>query len=151
MVSYQSWPVILMCDSWAFKTDKWDIGFSILYEGTETVVPYSRVNSHQDLQCGSLLCEKDGKCKSLEFESISSNQIQDDEYLSLSLCFPDILQFDNSFSRWRSKIVRYRVFLMEMDNDNDIVIVNGNQNVLVDQDNDEQLGFLHLQLETMSL
>lgn len=57
-----------------------------MYGGTEVVVPYSRLNSHQDLQTGSLPCRRPGKY---------------------------ILVFDNSFSRWRSKVVRYRVMMRD--------------------------------------
>ena len=49
--------------TWNFKTEEFDVGFSVDYEGCETVVTYCRVDSHNYLQKGRLECMEDGKCK----------------------------------------------------------------------------------------
>ncbi|XP_035710360.1 SEC14-like protein 2 [Folsomia candida] len=77
--------------SWTFKTERWDIGFSILYDATQVVVPFSRLGSDDQLQSGSVLCQHSGIY---------------------------VLVFDNTFSRWRSKVVQYRVVLRSEDEDN---------------------------------
>ncbi|CAL8125545.1 unnamed protein product [Orchesella dallaii] len=69
--------------SWTFKTDSHDIGFSITSdESNEEIVPYSRVNSHEEPHVGAIRCAKPGNYT---------------------------LVFDNTFSRFRSKVLRYKV------------------------------------------
>ncbi|ODN04856.1 SEC14-like protein 4 [Orchesella cincta] len=68
---------------WTFKTDSHDIGFSItLEDSNKEVVQYSRVNSHVEPHVGAFRCEKSGNYT---------------------------LVFDNTFSRFRSKVLRYKV------------------------------------------
>jgi hypothetical protein len=113
-LGFQSIKTFANC-SWSFKTDKNDIGFSVLLDGTEIVVPYKRLNSHEEVQCGGIKCAKPGKCKILLIIVNTHNvrcklQLKSNHY---SLGFADVLVFDNSFSRWRSKVVRYRVIVEE--------------------------------------
>ena len=49
--------------SWNFRTEQYDIGFSVDLDDTEKIIKYARVDSHMTLQKGIITCQKTGKCK----------------------------------------------------------------------------------------
>jgi hypothetical protein len=72
---------------WTFKSDSYDIGFSVLQNEGE-IVPYKRCNSHEVNQAGTLNCEKLGTYT---------------------------LVFDNKYSQYRGKTVHYSIEVNEPD------------------------------------
>ncbi|CAG7636611.1 unnamed protein product [Allacma fusca] len=72
---------------WNFKTDGYDIGFSVKFENKE-VVPYRRVDSHKTREEGSITCDRTGIYQ---------------------------LSFDNTYSRLRSKTLHYFVTILSSD------------------------------------
>ncbi|CAG7815168.1 unnamed protein product [Allacma fusca] len=69
--------------SWTFKTEGYDVGFAIFYgEEEDYPVKYNRVNSHEKIQDGFLKINRPGKYT---------------------------LEFDNTYSRSRSKNLLYRI------------------------------------------
>jgi hypothetical protein len=72
---------------WNFKTDAYDIGFSVKFENKE-VFPYRRVEAHKTREEGSVTCEKTGIYQ---------------------------LSFDNTYSRLRSKTLHYFVTILSED------------------------------------
>jgi len=74
---------------WNLKSDGYDVGLSIICEDSgEEVVPYKRVDSHLAKVEGSLLCSKPGRYS---------------------------VSFDNSYSRFRSKGIRYFISVLSPD------------------------------------
>ncbi|CAG7815171.1 unnamed protein product [Allacma fusca] len=72
---------------WVFKTDGYDIGFSIYFgEEEDFPVQYQRVNSHEEQEEGFLNLEKPGTYT---------------------------LEFDNSYSRTRAKTLHYSIGMSE--------------------------------------
>jgi len=66
MVEIKRWiciVIVIMVSSWIFKTMNYDIAFSIWYNDEEEVFPTYRVESHRQVEEGSLICKKIGKCK----------------------------------------------------------------------------------------
>ncbi|CAG7833072.1 unnamed protein product [Allacma fusca] len=68
--------------SWNFKTEKHDIGFAVVSPCNEALVHVSRADANTCVQKGAIICESAGTYQII---------------------------FDNSFSRFRSKHVRYAV------------------------------------------
>ncbi len=53
--------VCFMCHRWEFKTDGYDIGFAVFYEGVDGRVPVlkmEKVNSHLLPEDGAYTCSK---------------------------------------------------------------------------------------------
>ncbi|CAG7702730.1 unnamed protein product, partial [Allacma fusca] len=68
--------------SWNFRTEDFDIGFSILHNDKDCILNYQRVDSHLKNQEGALNCEKPGRYT---------------------------LIFDNTYSVVRAKTLHYMV------------------------------------------
>lgn len=87
--------------AWRFRSDNYDIGFQIVFEDSgEVILPFSRVQSQNELQEGIQSCSKLG-----------------------TYCFI----FDNTYSLSRSKTVFYNVSVMEPEKLESISIENINK------------------------
>lgn len=99
------------CSSWQYMTDEDDIGFEIHYDKTcssdklsdmETVYPYIRLECTNVPISGHIDVTNPGNCK-------LHNSIHDETRL-----FLDVLEFDNYYSWFSAKQLRYNIEIDEL-------------------------------------
>ena len=102
--------------NWNFKTDDYDVGFCVYFGSVSPeneIVSCPGCDSHINVQKGSLPCDKPGKCEIIFFCSQTDwrNPSDISSYfivLSTVIVFvADVLCFDNSYSKFRSKTLYY--------------------------------------------
>ena len=92
---------------WQFMTEGGDIGFRIRLTNETNqedveMVPLSRIESHLVMEEGEITCDVPGKCINNDFQIIDFN-------LLTIFDFVDIVEFENSFSFFRTKRVYYQI------------------------------------------
>lgn len=94
-------------------TEGGDIGFRITLidainkEGIE-MVPLSRIESHLVMEEGEIICDTVGKCKSRFYKAFILICIMDKQYVD-QYVDSDVVEFENSFSFFRTKKVYYLI------------------------------------------
>ena len=95
-------------------TEEADIGFRIFIKsatGEEMdVVASQRIDSHTAMEEGAIICSQLCSCNtsSLLFSSFLFN-------LFGFSCSTDVVEFDNTFSYFRSKKIHYSIYLVKLD------------------------------------
>ena len=93
--------------SWEFMTDSGDIAFRVFTKDAE-LLPTNKVESHLVMEEGEITCESKGECK---FCHVLNKEI----IVNCAMCiffYPDVVEFDNSFSFIKSKKVRYSIVVL---------------------------------------
>jgi hypothetical protein len=89
-------------------TEDGDIGYQIVYvkeDGEEVIMlPRDRVDSHQKIEAGEIVCIYSGKCK--WFQNSGKTNF---EFTHFSKSLLDVIEFDNSYSYFRSKKLCYSI------------------------------------------